>query len=65
MFAEIGYEAFSGTEVSRSEYYIGSYLNKTEYYNYECGTGFNNFYCSILIQLQLFSTNDWPTIMEG
>ncbi|CBY21260.1 unnamed protein product [Oikopleura dioica] len=59
-FAQVGYESFVGTELDLSILISGRDAS-----GYNCGFGFDSFVCSILIQLQIFSTNDWPAIMEN
>ena len=59
-FAQVGYESFVGTELDLSIIISGRDAS-----GYNCGFGFDSFLCSILIQLQIFSTNDWPAIMEN
>jgi hypothetical protein len=59
-FAQVGYESFVGTDLDLSIIISGRDAS-----GYNCGFGFDSFMCSILIQLQIFSTNDWPAIMEN
>jgi len=59
-FAQVGYESFVGTELD-----LSILISGREAFGYNCGFGFDSFVCSILIQLQIFSTNDWPAIMEN
>ena len=59
-FAQVGYESFVGTELD-----LTILISGRDASGYNCGFGFDSFVCSILIQLQIFSTNDWPAIMEN
>ena len=35
------------------------------YAEYECGVGFNTFWCGMLITFQVVTSNDWHQIMMG
>ena len=39
--------------------FVGSYSD------YKCGVGFDTFWCSFLIVIQIVVTNDWHQIMQG
>ena len=57
-YAVIGMEAFHGFDIQPSSQYA-------DHFQYNCGIGFTNFRCSLLIVFQIVGGNNWNDIMNS